>query len=49
VRVFCISEVRTVSHRPSLVHISSILLSAHRCPMVSSPVSEGNSHPFGAA
>lgn len=49
VRVLCISEVRAVSHRLSLVHISSILLSAHSCPMVSSPFSEGNSHPFGAA
>ena len=49
VRVLCISEVRAVSHRLSLVHISSILLSAHKCPMVSSPFSEGNSHPFGAA
>ena len=49
VRVLLISEVRTVSHRVSLVHISSILLSAHNCPRVSSPFSEGNSHPFGAA
>ncbi len=49
VRVFCISEVRVVSHRLSLVHMSSILLSAHNCPMVSSPFSEGNSHPFGTA
>jgi hypothetical protein len=44
VRVLCISEVRAVSHRVSLVHISSILLSAHNCPRVSSPFSEGNSH-----
>ncbi len=49
VSVLCISEVRSVSHRVSLVHIASILLSAHNCPMVSSPFSEGNSHPFGAA
>ncbi len=48
VRVLCISEVRAVAHRVSLVHISSILLSAHNCPRVSSPFSEGNSHPFGA-
>ncbi len=49
VRVLSISEVRAVSHRVSLVYISSILLSAHNCPRVSSPFSEGNSHPFGAA
>ena len=49
VRVLCISELRAVSHRVSLVHISSILLSAHNCPRVSSPFSEGNFHPFGSA
>ena len=49
VRVLCISELRAVSHRVSLVHISSILLFAHSCPRESSPFSEGNSHPFGAA
>ncbi len=49
VRVLFNSEVRTVSHKVALVHISSILLSAHSCPRVSSPFSDGNSHPFGAA
>ncbi len=49
VRVLCISEDLAVSHRVSLVHTSSILLSAHNCPMVSSPSTEGNSHPFEAA
>ena len=49
VRVLCISEFLAVSHKVSLVHISSILLFAHSCPRVSSPFSEGNSHPFGAA
>ncbi len=49
VRVLCISESRAASHRATLVHISSILLSDHSCPMVSSPLTEGKSHPFGAA
>ena len=40
VRVLCISEVRTASHRASLVHISSILLSDHSCSRVSSPFTE---------
>jgi hypothetical protein len=49
VGVLCISESRAASHSASLVHISSILLSDHSCPMMSSPVSEGKSHPCGAA
>ena len=49
VRVIFNSKTRVVSHRVALVHISSILLSAHNCPRVSSPFSDGNSHPFGAA
>ena len=49
VRVLTISEARVASHSASLVHISSILLSTHICSMVSSPATEGNSHPFGAA
>ncbi len=49
VRVLYISEVRAFPHRVSLVHLSSILLSDHNCPRVSSPFSEGNSHPFGAS
>ena len=48
VRVFSISEVWTTPHSASLVHISSILLSAHNCSRVSSPSIEGNSHLFGA-
>ena len=46
-RVLSISEVRAASHSVSLVHISSIWLSAHSCPMVSSPLTEGKAHPFG--
>ncbi len=49
VRVLCVSEVRAASHNASLVHISSILLSAHSCSRVSSPPTEGNSHHFGSA
>jgi hypothetical protein len=47
VRILCVSESRTVSHVTSMVHTSSILLSVNGCPMVSSPSSEGKSHPFG--
>ena len=49
VRVLSISESRSASHSASLVHTSSIWLSPHSCPMVNSPVTEGKSHPFGAA
>ncbi len=48
VRVLISSEARAVSHSVSLVHISSILLSAHSCPIVSSPVTDGKFHPTGA-
>jgi hypothetical protein len=47
VRVLCVSESRSSSHSVSMVQISSILLSVYSCPMVSSPTSEGKSHPFG--
>jgi hypothetical protein len=42
-----ISESWVDSHSPSMVHILSILLSCHSCPMVSSPSTEGKFHPFG--
>ena len=44
-----ISESSTASHNASMVHISSILLSSHSCPMVSSPLTEGKFQSFGAA
>ena len=47
VRVLCVSESRSSSHSVSMVQISSSLLSVYSCPMVSSPTSEGKSHPFG--
>ena len=43
-----ISESWAAFHSASMVHISSILLSSHSCPMVSSPLTEGKFHPFGA-
>ena len=47
--VLLISEFWAASHRVSMVHISSILLSSQSCPMDSSPSTEGKFHPFGAA
>ena len=45
--VLFISESWTASHSASMVHISSILLSFHICPMMRSPLTEGKFHPFG--
>jgi hypothetical protein len=42
VRVFFVSESRDDSHNTSMLHTSSILLSVHSCPMVSSSSREGS-------
>jgi hypothetical protein len=47
--VLFISKSWSVSHSVSMVHISSILISTHNCPMVTSPSTEGKYQPFVAA
>jgi hypothetical protein len=45
---FFISESFAASHSVFMVHISSILLSSHRWPIVSFPLNNGKVNPFGA-